>query len=102
MTSDSHNHPQAAAGEPTYGARFLAAYRASAQGVTWHYDTIQKMKACDREAFIKLLINRGGIAFEAVQQIRSSTPEEFVDWLLKSQQDTQRALILNLILLMNC
>ena len=63
---------------PTYGSRFLDAWKRYAQTLSqYDYATIQAMKAADREAFIALLKDRcTTLPYATIQLFRECDPEE--------------------------
>ncbi|HEV7280952.1 MAG TPA: hypothetical protein VGN57_12175 [Pirellulaceae bacterium] len=71
----------AAPSEATWGQRFLAQYRRAAKGYAWNFETIQAIKALDREGFLAQMRRNGSFTFEDFQKARELSPERFADWV---------------------
>ena len=85
--------------EPTYGSRFLTAFRESTGRVDWNYETLQRIKACDCEQFVKIMSKGNNLSYQTIQRIRRSTPEEFAEWLINAQQQARNAAVMPAMML---
>ena len=88
--------PADAPDEPTFGARFLAAYRARNQAVPGDYAWLQKIKQMDREAFLREM--RGQLSYAELQLYKDAEPEAVVDLLAEREEAAAAATVVLLSL----
>ena len=72
--------------EQPWGGRFLSRWRQMGGSLSsFKYDQIQKLKQADQEQVVQMFKSRMG-SFQLSQMLRSSTPEDAADLLLRQQQ----------------